>query len=44
LLGGYIIKLYLMILGVREDTNGDKCHDKLQSAIYYAIDGDKVRT
>lgn len=31
-----------MILGVREDTNGDKCHDKLQSAIYYAIDGDKV--
>jgi hypothetical protein len=36
-------RTYDFILGVREDTNGDKCHDKLQGTIYYAIDGDKVR-
>lgn len=37
-------KCLFVPLGVREESNnGDKCHDKLQSAIYYAIDGDKVR-
>ncbi|CAB3384699.1 Hypothetical predicted protein [Cloeon dipterum] len=27
---------------VRDDQQGDRSHDKLQSAIYYAIDGDQV--